>query len=110
MQKTDSRVVLCLTAAALSLCCAGSLAVPKAAEHEDAPVSYGEAAAPPKPTNTAAAKPAAPTGKQAVERPQAGKSPGAAAPKASKRPTLGKGKVAAPKKPPGQAAGSTRKK
>ena len=108
MQETDSRVVLCLTAAALSLCCAGSLAVPKAAEHEDAPVSYGEAAAPPKPTNKAAAKTAAPTGRQAVERPQAGKSAGAAAPKASKRPTLGK--VAAPKKPPEQAAGSTRKK
>ena len=108
MQKTDSRVLLCLTAAALSLCCAGSLAVPKAAEHEDAPVSYGEAAAPPKPTNKAAAKPTAPTGRQAVERPQAGKSPGAAAPKASKRPTLSK--VAAPTKPPGQAAGSTRKK
>ena len=108
MQETDSRVVLCLTAAALSLCCAGSLAVPKAAEHEDAPVSYGEAAAPPRPTNKAAAKTAVPTGRQAVVRPQAGMSAGAAAPKASKRPTLGK--VAAPKKPPEQAARSTRKK
>lgn len=108
MQKTNNRVLPGLAAAALCLFCAGSLAVPKAAENEDAPVSYGEAAAPPKPTNKAATKAAAPPAKKAVGRPQAEKKPGAVVPKASRLPTAGK--VAAPKKPPAQAGGSTRKK
>ncbi len=108
MRKTNNGVWLCLTALALSLGCAGSLAVPKAAEDEDAPVSYGEATAPPKPTSKAAAKAAPPPAKKAVERPQAGQRTAAAAPKASRPPTGSK--VVAPKQPPAQVGGSTRKK
>jgi hypothetical protein len=109
MRKTNNGVWLCLTALALSLGCAGSLAVPKAAEDEDAPVSYGEATAPPKPTSKAAAKAAPPPAKKAVERPQAGQKRGRGSAQSVETPVTGQGRPA-PKKPPEQAARSTRKK
>ncbi len=47
-----------LVGAGLSLGCATALAVPKAAETLDAPVSFGEAGSRPKPTAKKAAAPA----------------------------------------------------
>jgi hypothetical protein len=55
MRKSIYRLLHCFLVVGLSLSCAATLAVPKAAEHEDGEVTFGEAVgAPPKP----AAKPA----------------------------------------------------
>ncbi len=54
MRKSICRLLHCFLVVGLSLSCAATLAVPKAAEHEDGEVTFGEAVgAPPKP----AAKP-----------------------------------------------------
>ena len=77
MRKTTHRLLRYLLALGLSLSCAATLAVPRAAEHEDADVTFGGAVgAPPKVTtqppnkgNKAAGQPVAkeagqPTGKK----------------------------------------------
>lgn len=52
MRRQFDILLRALLATALALSCATTQAVPKAAEHPDAPVSFGEAGAPPKPTAT----------------------------------------------------------
>jgi len=49
----------CLLAAGVLMSVTAALAVPRAAEHEDAPVTFGDAAPPPKPAGKAPGKPAA---------------------------------------------------
>jgi len=58
---TRKRIVLyrCLLAAGVFMSVTAAFAVPRAAEHEDAPVTFGDAAPPPKPAGKAPSKPAA---------------------------------------------------
>lgn len=90
MSRTIDRLLPGLVAAGLLFCSVTTLAVPKAAEDQDAPVSFGEAGPRPKP----AAKPAAPPASKA----QAAKS-GTAGKTAPSRKVSGKtGKSTAKKK------------
>ena len=58
MRKTTHRLLRYLLALGLSLSCAAILAVPRAAEHEDAEVTFGGAVgAPPKPAAKLATQP-----------------------------------------------------
>jgi hypothetical protein len=58
MRKSIRRLLHCFLVGGLSLSCAATLAVPKAAEHEDGEVTFGDAVgAPPKPAAKLATQP-----------------------------------------------------
>lgn len=109
MRKKVSTPWRCLAAAGLSLCCAAGLAVPKAAEHEDAPVSFGEAAPPPKPTSKTTSKLATPAATQTAARSPAARKPNSAATRAAQPQATAKARattkpaVNSPAKPRGTA-------
>lgn len=63
MRSVFNKLLHGLVAAGLSLGCAMALAVPKAAETPDGPVSFGEVGVHPKPGGKKAAPPAAKAGK-----------------------------------------------
>jgi len=119
MSMLPHRPLRWLLAAALSLSAALSMAVPKAAEDAEAAVTFGEAAAPPKPTartaSQAVAKAPKPPIAGAAKKPLA--HPGKPA-TTVKPATAAKGSPAAPaakaptnRKPPAKAAsGGPRKK
>jgi hypothetical protein len=121
MSKILHRLLRWLLAACLSLFAVLTMAVPKAAEDAEAAVTFGEAPAPPKPAARSASQPVAkapkPLAASAAKKPQAhpGKQAVAVAPttaaKGSRSATAPVAKASTPRKAPEKAKqGSPRKK
>ena len=69
MRKSIYRLLHCFLVVGLSVSCAATLAVPKAAEHEDGEVTFGEAVgAPPKPAAKLATQPVSKAAGQPVAK------------------------------------------